>query len=168
MLKTTMRAAIGRKPEAHVANAWADFSVIGHSVDYPIGIAMNAITSLAPVPSALIENPLGAFLAKASIEITGRQVDKVPLIVDLLPKGASVFVALIDAADLTGQITAVATLRKAGFNPIPHIPARFVRDVNDLTERLATFTGEAGVTDVLALGGGAPQPIGQFDAAIQI
>jgi methylenetetrahydrofolate reductase (NADPH) len=132
------------------------------------GILMNAITSLNPVASAMMENPLGAFLAKASIEITGRQVEKVPLIVDLLPKGASVFVALIDAADLAGQIAAVAALRKAGFNPIPHIPARFVRDVNDLTERLASFTGEAGVTDVLALGGGAPQPIGQYDAAIQI
>ena len=69
---------------------------------------MNAITSLSPVASAMMENPLGAFLAKASIEITGRQVDKVPLLVDLLPRGASVFVALIDAADLAGQIAAVA------------------------------------------------------------
>lgn len=129
---------------------------------------MNAVAPLTPVASAMMENPLGAFLAKASVEITGRQADKVPLIIDLLPKGASVFVALIDAGDLAGQIAAVAALRKAGFNPIPHIPARFVRDANDLTERLAAFSGEGGITDVLALGGGAPQPIGQYDAAIQI
>lgn len=129
---------------------------------------MNARSPITPVPTALMENPLGAFLAKASIEITGRQVDKIPQVAELMPKGASVFVALIDAADLQGQVAAVAALRKAGFNPIPHIPARFVRDANDLTERLAAFTGEAAVTDVLALGGGAPQPIGQYDAAIQI
>lgn len=129
---------------------------------------MNAITSLTPVPSALMANPLGAFLAGASVEMTGRQVDKVPLIADVLPKGASVFVALIDAADVQGQIAAVTALRRAGFNPVPHVPARFVRDANDLTERLAAFAGEGGVTDVLVLGGGAPQPIGQYDAAIQI
>lgn len=129
---------------------------------------MNARSPITPVPTALMENPLGAFLAKASIEITGRQVDKIPQVAELMPKGASVFVALIDAADLQGQVAAVAALRKAGFNPIPHVPARFVRDANDLTERLAAFTGEAAVTDVLALGGGAPQPIGQYDAAIQI
>lgn len=129
---------------------------------------MNARSPITPVPTALMENPLGAFLAKASIEITGRQVDKIPQVAELMPKGASVFVALIDAADLQGQVAAVAALRKAGFNPIPHIPARFVRDANDLTERLAAFAGEAAVTDVLALGGGAPQPIGQYDAAIQI
>lgn len=129
---------------------------------------MNARSPITPVPTALMENPLGAFLAKASIEITGRQVDKIPQVAELMPKGASVFVALIDAADLQGQVAAVAALRKAGFNPIPHIPARFVRDANDLTERLAAFTGEAAVTDVLALGGGASQPIGQYDAAIQI
>jgi methylenetetrahydrofolate reductase (NADPH) len=129
---------------------------------------MNARTSLNPVPSAMMENPMGAFLAKSSIEITGRQIDKIPQVAELLPKGASVFVALIDAADLQGQIAAVAALRRAGFNPIPHVPARFVRDAADLSERLSAFTGEAGVSDVLALGGGAPTPIGQFDAAIQI
>jgi methylenetetrahydrofolate reductase (NADPH) len=134
----------------------------------PPGLSMNALTSLNPLPTAMMDNPLGAFLAKASIEITGRQVEKVPLIAGLLPKDASVFLALIDAADLQGQIAAVAALRKAGFNPIPHLPARFVRDAQDLAERLAAFAGEAGVTDVLALGGGAPQPIGQYDAAIQI
>ena len=129
---------------------------------------MNVRASMNPLPSALMDNPMGAFLAKASIEITGKQADKIPLVADLLPKGASVFVALIDAADLQGQIAAVAALRKAGFNPIPHIPARFVRDAADLNERLAAYKGEAGVTDVLALGGGAPQPIGQYDAALQI
>jgi methylenetetrahydrofolate reductase (NADPH) len=133
-----------------------------------LSTTMNARTDLNPLPTALMDNPLGAFLSKASIEITGKQADKVPLIADLLPRDASVFVALIDAADLQGQMEAVAALRAAGLNPIPHVPARFVRDENDLSERLAAFTGTAGVTDVLALGGGAPQPIGKFDAAIQI
>ena len=78
------------------------------------------------------------------------------------------FIALIDAAELHGQIDAVAALREAGFNPIPHIPARFVRDEDDLSAALDAFADAGGVTDVLALGGGAPQPIGKYHAAIQM
>ncbi len=59
-------------------------------------------------------------------------------------------------------------MRTAGYNPIPHIPARFVIDADDLKRRLDAFTTRAGVTDVLVLGGGASQPIGKYDAAIQI
>jgi methylenetetrahydrofolate reductase (NADPH) len=113
-------------------------------------------------------NPLGSYLRTASIEITGKQIDKIPLLRQGFAAGSTVFVALIDAAELDAQIAAVAALRAEGYNPIPHIPARFVRDEDDLKRRLEAFVTKAGVTDVLALGGGAPQPIGKYDAAIQI
>lgn len=129
---------------------------------------MNASSPFTRTPSATMENPVGAYLRSASIEITAKQIDKIPLLRGGFGEGASVFVALIDAADLDGQIEALAALRAAGYNPIPHIPARFVRDEDDLKRRLAAFVERAKVTDVLALGGGAPQPIGKYDAAIQI
>jgi methylenetetrahydrofolate reductase (NADPH) len=74
----------------------------------------------------------------------------------------------IDAGDVEGQISAVTDLHKAGFKPIPHIPARFVVDQADLASRLTRFAGDAGVTDVLVLGGGAPQPIGQYHSTMQL
>jgi methylenetetrahydrofolate reductase (NADPH) len=129
---------------------------------------MNAITQQNPAVSAAMENPLGAYLRTASLEITGKQIEKIPLIAQNLPKGANVFIALIDAAELGVQIDAAAALRAAGFNPVPHIPARFVLDKNDLQQRLQAFTSRAAVTDVLVLGGGAPQPIGQYHSAIQL
>jgi methylenetetrahydrofolate reductase (NADPH) len=129
---------------------------------------MNAITQQSPAVTATMDKPLGAYLRKASLEITGKQIEKIPLIAQHLPKGADVFIALIDAAELAVQIDASAALRDAGYNPIPHIPARFVLNKDDLQNRLQAFSSRAGVTDVLALGGGAPQPIGQYDAAIQL
>ena len=48
------------------------------------------------------------------------------------------------------------------------MPARFVRDEEDLKQRIAALAGEAGVTEMLVLGGGAPTPIGNYDAAIQL
>jgi methylenetetrahydrofolate reductase (NADPH) len=117
--------------------------------------------------SATMDNPVGAFLRNASIEITPKQIDKLPALSTKLAKGSSVFVALIDPAEVDLQITAAGALKQAGFEPIPHIPARFVRDEDDLKSRMAAFA-ENGVTTILALGGGAPQPIGKFDAAIQL
>ena len=69
---------------------------------------------------------------------------------------------------MAGQLAAAAALRKAGLEPIPHVPARFVRDETDLEYRIAALAGEAGVTQMLVLGGGAPTPMGKFDAAIQL
>jgi methylenetetrahydrofolate reductase (NADPH) len=129
---------------------------------------MSAPTQFSPTATATMANPLGAYLRQASIEITARQIDKIPLLRPGFSEGATVFVALIDAGDLAGQVQAVAALRAAGYNPIPHVPARFVRDADDLKRRLEAFAKGGRVTDALVLGGGAPQPIGQYDSAIQI
>ncbi len=108
-----------------------------------------------------------AFLNLASIEVTAKQIDKLPILQQHVAKGTRVFIALLDAGDVEGQITFAGSLQQSGFQVIPHVPARFVRDEEDLKSRLAGFA-KHGVTQILALGGGAPQPIGKFDAAIQL
>lgn len=108
-----------------------------------------------------------AFLRLASVEITPKQIDKLPILSAKLPLGTEVCVALVDARELEGQITAVAALHAAGLRPIPHIPARFVMDAVDLKARVAALT-KAGATTILALGGGAPQPMGDYHCALQL
>jgi methylenetetrahydrofolate reductase (NADPH) len=108
-----------------------------------------------------------AFLRTASIEITPKQIEKLPLLTAKLAPGSRVFIALIDAADLPAQIDAARQLTAAGFDPVPHVPARFVRDAADLSARVKALA-EAGSSSMLVLGGGAPEPIGRYDAAIQL
>jgi methylenetetrahydrofolate reductase (NADPH) len=108
-----------------------------------------------------------AFLRHQSIEITPKQIEKLPLLKDRLPAGCRVFVALIDAADLAGQIDATRQLAASGFVAVPHVPARFVRDEADLRSRIKALA-EAGSSTMLVLGGGAPEPLGRYDAAIQL
>jgi methylenetetrahydrofolate reductase (NADPH) len=129
---------------------------------------VNAPHFHAEAKSHLMANPSAAFLKNLSIEITPRQIEKLPLLQERLPKGTPIFIALIDPADVGGQLTAAAALRKAGLEPIPHVPARFVLDEKDLENRIGALAGEAGVTQMLVLGGGAPTPMGKFDAAIQL
>lgn len=113
-------------------------------------------------------DPLSAFLKNMSIEITGKQIDKLPILKDNLRPGTRAYIALIDPADVAVQLSAAKQLNAAGFVAVPHIPARFVRDLDDLKSRIGALAQDAGVTEMLALGGGAPQPIGKYDAAIQI
>lgn len=129
---------------------------------------MNAPNNMQMPRTSGMKNPAAAFLAQMSIEITPKQIEKLPLLKDKLPAGCKVFIALIDPADVAAQIVAVKELRKAGFEPVPHIPARFVRNEADLADRMAKLAGEGGITTALALGGGAPTPIGDYDAAIQL
>ena len=113
-------------------------------------------------------DPVPTFLKRLSIEITGKQIDKLPLLRSRLPAGTRAYIALIDPADVAIQLDAARQLNAAGFVAVPHIPARFVRDLDDLKSRIGALTGEAGVTEMLVLGGGAAQPIGRYDAAIHI
>jgi methylenetetrahydrofolate reductase (NADPH) len=128
---------------------------------------MNAPLSPALAAVNLAADPVAAFLRKSSIEITPKQIEKLPLLKDKLVPGCNVFIALIDPADVPGQIEATRQLTAAGLAPVPHVPARFVRDESDLKSRIAALA-QAGATQMLVLGGGAPQPIGIYDAAIQL
>jgi methylenetetrahydrofolate reductase (NADPH) len=129
---------------------------------------MNAPNPITAAISATMENPVGAFLSRMSIEITPKQIDKLPIFAAKLASGSAVFIALIDPSDVANQLQAAIALRAVGFDPIPHIPARFVIDEADLAARISDFAKLAGVTSVLVLGGGAPTPIGKFDSAIQL
>ena len=115
-----------------------------------------------------LANPVGSFLQNASLEVTGKQIEKFPLIAANLPKGSKVFIALIDAQESLAQLDAAIALRNMGFEPVPHVPARFVKDREDLQSRIGAFVEKAGVTTILALGGGAPEPVGQYHSAIQM
>jgi methylenetetrahydrofolate reductase (NADPH) len=129
---------------------------------------LNAPHSVNPAASTMAANSPASFLRQMSVEITPRQIDKIGLLAERLPARAKVFIALIDPADVANQIAAAKAVCAAGLVAVPHVPARFVRDVPGLDARLGAFAGEAGVTECLVLGGGAPTPVGIYDAAIQL
>lgn len=129
---------------------------------------MNAPVTFARPTEAFAANPVASFLKGLSLEITPRQVEKIGAFAGRLGKGTKVYVALIDPADVAAQLDAAIGLRGLGLEPVPHVPARFVRDQTDLATRIEALTAKAGVRQMLVLGGGAPQPLGKYDAAIQL
>ena len=61
------------------------------------------------------------------------------------------------------SVAAVAArVRAEGFVPVPHFPARSIVDRAQLDDFLRRVTGEAGVDEVLVIGGGIDLPRGAF------
>ncbi len=114
------------------------------------------------------DTPMSSFMSNMTLEITPRQSEKLELIRQHVAPGTRVFVALVDPSHLEDQYSAVAAICAAGLEPVPHVPARFVIDQDDLKRRIEKLARAGGATSYLVLGGGAPEPIGTYHCALQL
>jgi methylenetetrahydrofolate reductase (NADPH) len=65
-------------------------------------------------------------------------------------------------------IETAARLRRAGFEPVPHLAVRGFASARELDDFLGPASGEAGVTRVLVIAGDHDQPAGDFRSAIEV
>ncbi len=118
----------------------------------------------APLPSADVT----AFLRGASIEVTPKTAAKIADFGALLPRGTCVAIAHIGDAPIDDMVATAARLRRDGMEPVPHLPARAIRDRATLTDWLARYRGEAGVACALLLAGAAARPSGDFASSMDL
>ncbi|MBN2739460.1 MAG: methylenetetrahydrofolate reductase [Rhodobacteraceae bacterium] len=111
---------------------------------------------------------MAALLEGASIEVMPRTAAKVESFRDLLRPGTRVYIAHIEGTPFDEMLATARRLRDEGFEPMPHFPARIIRDAAQLRDWVAQYRGEAGVTQALILGGGVKQPVGDFHCAMQL
>lgn len=81
-----------------------------------------------------------------------------------LPSGAEIAVTASPQLGLDATVEWSERAAARGYDPIPHVAARYVRDVDHLDE-LAGRLVDAGVTDVFVPGGDREDPIGEFESA---
>jgi methylenetetrahydrofolate reductase (NADPH) len=101
-------------------------------------------------------------VADFSIEITPAVAAKHAALADLLPAGTRVYVASVPGEDHRSVAATAARVRAERLVPVPHFPARSIIDRAQLDDYLRRVTGEAGVDEVLAIGGGIDLPRGAF------
>jgi methylenetetrahydrofolate reductase (NADPH) len=101
-------------------------------------------------------------LADFSIEITPATAARHAALADLLPAGTRVYVAFVPGEDHRSVAATAARVRAAGMVPVPHFPARSIVDRAQLDDYLRRVTEEAGVDEVLVIGGGIDLPQGAF------
>lgn len=115
-----------------------------------------------------MNDAVGAFLEGFSIEVMPRTAEKVEDFRPLLPKGTRVYVAHIEGTPIDEMVATAKRLREEGFEPMPHFPARIIRDAVQLNDWVQRYKGEAGVKQALLLGGGVKTPVGSLDNAMQL
>ena len=101
-------------------------------------------------------------VADFSIEITPATAARHAALADLLPAGTRVYVAFVPGADHRSVAATAARVRREGLVPVPHFPARSIVDRAQLEDYLRRVTAEAGVDEVLVIGGGIDLPRGAF------
>jgi methylenetetrahydrofolate reductase (NADPH) len=101
-------------------------------------------------------------VADFSIEVTPATAGKHATLADLLPAGTRVYVAFVPGEDHRAVAAVAARVRAEGLVPVPHFPARSILDHAQLDDYLRRVAGEAGVDEVLLIGGGIDLPRGAF------
>ena len=83
-----------------------------------------------------------------------------------LPKIGDIYITLLRGDEYKDVANKARELIAIGKNPVPHFPARSIKNKNDLKEYV-TMCKDFGVKQVLVIGGSA-QPIGDFHSSLQL
>jgi len=83
-----------------------------------------------------------------------------------LPKVKDVYITMLPGNDYKEVAAKATELAKSGFNPVPHFPARSIKNQAELKD-FVTRCKDGGVKQALVIGGSA-QPIGDFHCSLQL
>jgi len=83
-----------------------------------------------------------------------------------LPKVKDVYITMLPGNDFRQVANKATELVKSGFNPVPHFPARSIKNMEQLKEYVQ-ICKDGGVKQALVIGGSA-QPIGDFHCSLQL
>ena len=84
----------------------------------------------------------------------------------ILPKVKDVYITMLPGNDYREVASKAIELAKSGFNPVPHFPARSIKNQSELKDFVKRCK-DGGVKQALVIGGSA-QPIGDFHCSLQL
>ncbi len=84
----------------------------------------------------------------------------------VLPKVKDVYITMLPGNDFREVANKAKELVQSGFNPVPHFPARSIKNLNELKDYV-TMCKDFGVKQALVIGGSA-EPIGDYHCSLQI
>ena len=111
---------------------------------------------------------LSELVAAGSLEVSPRELHSAAKIAALLPSTTCVYIPSLPGLPLARTLEAVAAIRDAGLDPVPHVSARRIINKDEFKDFLGKATSKYGVHRVLLLGGDEPRPKGPFSDSLQI
>lgn len=123
-------------------------------------------------PASATDTELNAKLSElvvaGSLEISPRELHRAPEVAALLPADTCVYIPSLPGLPLSRTLDAVAAIRAAGLDPVPHVSARRIRDREEFRDFLKKAAADYGVHRVLLIGGDEAKPKGPFNDSLQI
>jgi methylenetetrahydrofolate reductase (NADPH) len=107
-------------------------------------------------------------VAAGSLEISPRELHRASEVAALLPSGTCVYIPSLPGLPLTRTLDAIAAIRDAGLDPVPHVSARRILNRDEFRNFLRRAAADHGVHRVLLIGGDEPRPKGPFVDSLQI
>jgi methylenetetrahydrofolate reductase (NADPH) len=121
------------------------------------------VTATAQAPSG----KLAGLLSSASVEVSsrGHQLQELR---DNFARGTDVTITFLPGDNYRRNVETASALRRAGYNPVPHIAAREMPSREALDDFLARARGEADVRRVLLIAGDLALAKGPFRSSLDI
>lgn len=107
---------------------------------------------------------LAGLLSSASVEVSSRGHQLTELLTNFAA-GTDVTITFLPGDHFRRNVETAAMLRRAGFNPVPHIAAREMPSRQALDDFLARARGEADVRRILLIAGDVAAAKGPFKSA---
>jgi len=115
-----------------------------------------------------LESRIHDLVAAGSMEISPRELHRVKDVAAHLPAGSCIYIPSLPGLPLSRTLEAIAAIRDAGLDPVPHVSARRILHRNEFRDFLSKASSQYGVHRVLLLGGDEPKPKGPFVDSLQI
>jgi methylenetetrahydrofolate reductase (NADPH) len=107
-------------------------------------------------------------LIGGSLEISPRELHRASEVAAILPADTCIYIPSLPGLPLTRTLDAIAAIRGAGLDPVPHVSARRISDPDEFREFLRKAAAQHGVHRVLLIGGDEPRPKGPFNDSLQV
>ena len=115
-----------------------------------------------------LEPRVSELVAAGSLEISPRELHRAKEVGTLLPAGSCVYIPSLPGLPLARTLEAIAAIREAGLDPVPHVSARRILNRAEFRDFLSQAAARYGVHRVLLLGGDEPRPKGPYADSLQI
>src|SRR5487761_2402543 len=118
-------------------------------------------------PDHTSSGELAALLPAASVEVSSRG-HQLQGLRDHFRPGTDVTITFLPGDDYRHNVETAAALRRAGFNPVPHIAARELPPREALDDFLSRARGEADVTRILLIAGDVAAAKGPYRSSLDV
>jgi methylenetetrahydrofolate reductase (NADPH) len=108
------------------------------------------------------------FLKGFSLEVTPRAAAKIENFSELIPKGTLIYIAHIEGTPIEEMVETAKKINDQGYSPMPHFPARIIKNEQVLQDWISQYKNEANVENALLIAGGSNKPYGDFDSSVQL